>query len=134
MAIREEIISIVVDPSLDDESIELSKAELIEGLIDKNSWSEICSILLQILQDDLYAAHWRTVAEVLWGAVLDQRDLPADRVIALLYNRLPASSSDDDDNLVWSITHRLKRVGYLSDYDPLQDPNIQKELSALRKP
>jgi hypothetical protein len=34
-----------------------------------------------------------------------------------------------DENLVWSITHILKNVGYLSDYEPLRDPAIQAEMA-----
>ena len=67
----------------------------------------------------------------LWGAALDGRDLPADRVIALLYHRLDPGDGGEN-NLAWSITSKLKRVGYLSDYDPLQDAAVRAELAVLR--
>lgn len=132
MSICEQIISILNDPSLDNDSEELSKAETIETLIDKHGWAEIQFCLLQILHDEPSHSYWRTVAEVIYGAVLDERDLPADKIIALLYYRLPSKASDEDENLVWSITHKLKKVGYLSEYDPLNDPNVQREMANLR--
>jgi hypothetical protein len=35
------------------------------------------------------------------------------------------------DNLVWSIISKLKGVGYQSDYDPLQDPDVLREMKRL---
>jgi hypothetical protein len=50
------------------------------------------------------------------------------RVIAHLYFRY---CGPGEDNLAWSITSRLKGVGYLSDYDPLCDPYVVRELKKL---
>jgi hypothetical protein len=70
-------------------------------------------------------------AEVLWGAVLDRREIPADRIIALLCYRL-SPPDEYEDNLVWSITSELRGIDYLSDYNPYHDPLIQRELEAIR--
>jgi hypothetical protein len=61
-----------------------------------------------------------TVAAVFWGAVLDHLPVNADRLIALLYKRLPADEGSSENNLAWSITSKLKGKGYLSRYDPLE--------------
>jgi hypothetical protein len=133
MSLHSEITSILENDELDEDSSELSKAEAIEELIEKYSWDEVWTVLLGILEDDTQSSHWRTVAEVIWGAVLDRRTLPMNKVIALLYYRFdPNTSSEDDDNLIWSIASELKQVGYLSEYEPLEDPEVISEFSKLK--
>ena len=128
----EALQKILADDSLDLEDAEESKCEKIEELIRHYGWKSIESCLLQVLEaDSLRCKDWNTAAEVFWGAVLDERDLSADRVIALLYQRLPGD--EYSANLAWSIASKLKGVGYLSDYDPLADPGVQAELDRLRK-
>lgn len=61
------------------------------------------------------------------GAVLDKRGLEKDRIIALLYHRLGAT----EHNLVWSITAKLKDVGYLSEYNPFDDQGVITEMRTL---
>jgi hypothetical protein len=39
---------------------------------------------------------------------------------------------DDGENLVWSIASHLKGVGYLSDWQPLDDPEVRLYLVALQ--
>jgi hypothetical protein len=70
---------------------------------------------------------------VLWFGI--KKPMPKVRVIALLHHRLIADVPEPlalDENLVWSITRNLKGVEYLSDYEPLNDPEIQMELKRLR--
>jgi hypothetical protein len=38
---------------------------------------------------------------------------------------------DAEDNLAWSITSKLKGVGYLADYLALDDPGVQAEIPAF---
>jgi hypothetical protein len=62
--------------------------------------------------------------------------MPKARVIALLHHRLIAdvpAPLELDDNLVWSITRNLKGVDYLSDYEPLDDPEVKDELRRIRE-
>jgi hypothetical protein len=131
MAILYSISAILADDSLDDESSEDSKCEQIEQLIPRLGWPNVLSELLKILGEDRRRRDYEVAAEVLWGAALDARDLPVNRVIALLYYRFDPSG-DSEDNLVWSITSKLKRVDYLSEYDPVHDPAVQAELAVIK--
>jgi hypothetical protein len=127
-----EIEAILADDWLDAEFAEDSKCERIEQLIDSAGWTAVLADILAILADGKRRRRDHEVAaEVLWGAVLDDREMPADRVVALLYNRFDPRG-DAEDNLVWSMTSKLKGLDYLSAYDPLQDPNVQAELAAIR--
>ena len=132
MAVLADMDAILADDVLDDESSEGSKCEEIERLIGRVDWSTVRDSILSVLADSGRRRRDHEVAaEVLWGAVLDGREMPADRVIALLYNRFDPRG-EAEDNLVWSITSKLKRVDYLSDYEPLQDPGVKAELAAIR--
>lgn len=56
--------------------------------------------------------------------------MPVDFIIALMYYRFDPTG-EEEDNLVWSITAKLKKVHYLSDYAPLNDPNVLIEFHKL---
>ncbi len=43
------------------------------------------------------------------------------------------SSFDYGGNLVWSITHVVRKVGYMSEWDPLEDPEVVKQMKMLRE-
>jgi hypothetical protein len=105
--------------------------EAIENLIAECGWDAVQEYLLKVLQDDNQRSHWYTAAAVFWGAALDKRPVPVDKLIALLYYRFDPDGKNEDD-LVWSITSELKGVEYLSDYSPLDDPGVQREFQALR--
>lgn len=128
MEARDRIQAILAD---DDESSDSGKPEAIESLISDFGWEAVRDCMMDVLRDDCQARHWRTAAHVFWGAVLDGRELPADELIAWLYHRFdPDGRAEDND--VWSITSELRGVGYLSDYDPLQDPRVLQHLRVIR--
>lgn len=131
MQVRQRINEILADDRLDDESSELTKVEVIEGLIDEVGWEAVRDCMLGVLRDDHREAHWRTAIDFFWGAVLDRRPLPADELIAWLYHRFDPEGQTED-NEVWSITSKLKGVGYLSGYQPLRDPGVLGHLRAIR--
>lgn len=108
-------------------------AAVIEALAREYGWAPVADEMFQLLEDNRQPAHWYTATVVLWFAVLDQVPLPADRVIALLYHRVDGTEHQWD-NLVWSITSRLKGEEYLSDYNPLKDPGVLRELARLQAP
>lgn len=111
-----------------------NSVERIEGIIEDDGWDVVRACLLAILEDPgRPASHWQVVAAVFWGAVLDERPVPVDRLIALLYARLPNDEHSSENNLAWSITAKLRGVSYLSDYDPFADPCIKRELSTIRR-
>jgi hypothetical protein len=112
-------------------------AEHIEKLIDRVGWETVRDGVHQVLLEPSLRPHGYAATSVLWGAVLDKRPLDANYTIAVLYRHLrdsapePPESLASLENLVWSITSKLKDVGYLSDYEPLKDPAVQRELSRL---
>lgn len=108
-----------------------SKCEVIEELLAELGWSVVLNHLLAVLrQPDRRPLDWDTAAEVLWGAALDGRPMPIDIVVAHLCHRW--SPGRDENNLAWSIISKLKRVGYLSEYDPLADAGVLREIERLR--
>ena len=122
------IVAVLADAALD----EIDQQSSIEELCRADGWDRVCDALLAILEDATRSVHdWAVTAAVFWGAVLDGRPVPADRLIALLYVRLPKEDGAEN-NLAWSIASNLKGRSYLSDYDPLSDPDIQRELDRLR--
>lgn len=124
-----QIDSILSNKSADDEARDTSRAEEIELLAGKFEWQRLQRALLSVLQDDSRGAdQWQVVAAVFWGAVLDGRDLAADEVIALVYHRLPPDGEMVESNLAWSIASKIRGVDYLSDYDPLADPDVRRYL------
>lgn len=125
------IAEILADDSLDDESSDISKPEKVESLIGQYGWEPICKFFFNILRDDSQEKHWPTAAAVFWDAACDKREIPADELIALLYFRFDPTGTEED-NLVWSVTSRLKGVGYLSKYEPLKDPGVAKHFCNLR--
>lgn len=104
--------------------------DLLAPVIAEQGWPPVGEALLGVLEAD-EPDLWRDAAGALWAIVLDRCELDPNRVIALVYHRLGASASDHDSNLAWSVASRLKGVGYLSDYDPLADPAVLRELERL---
>jgi hypothetical protein len=131
MEVHQRIWEILADDRLDQEASAQSKAEAIEELIGQFGWEPVRECMMDVLRDDNQQPHWRTAANVFWGAVLDKRDLAADELIALLYHRFDPDGRAED-NEVWSIASKLKGVGYLSKYEPLRDPAVAEELQRIR--
>jgi hypothetical protein len=133
MDLRDCVVAILNDPALDGAEDTGTKAEHIELLIAEHGWDALLACLCGLLHAGDAATDWLAIADVFWGAVLDQRPMPADAVIALLYGRFERAGMHDEhsENLLWSITNRLKGVGYLSDYEPLRDPGVISELNAF---
>ena len=132
MNVENEINRILADDSLDDETRDHGKCDLIEELILKYDWKSVEEVMIAVLEDmDRQYDDYVTIAEVIWGAALDERDMPINRVIALLYHRLEPDQDSDENNLAWSIVCKLKGVDYLSEYDPLEDPEIKREMEKI---
>ena len=121
---------ILADPAFDDPANDESRADAIFALTGAYGWDAVLDTILSVLADDDRPQHWTDAIIVLWFGI--DRPMPATRVIALLQLRLLADlppENELDENLVWSITHTLKGVGYLSDYDPGSDPEILAEMA-----
>ena len=124
--LTERIDAILSNDALDSDDCEESKCGLIEEeLIPQYGWEAVREAMIRVLLDDSRRAQdYEATAAVFWGAVLDCRDVPVNEVIALLYHRLPHDDGSSENNLAWSITCNLKNVDYLSEYDPLEDPEV----------
>jgi hypothetical protein len=129
MLVRQAIDEILSNDLLDSDQSEQSKCESIEKLIVQFGWLSVQNELINILADrGQEPKNWQTAAEVFWGAVLDKREIESpNRLIALLYKRCVQDTHSIDSNVAWSITSKIKGLGYLSDYDPLKDPLIEQE-------
>lgn len=129
MSLHESVAAILADASLDDEADarDSSRVEELEKLILVFGWEALEVAMLTILASSNRQDHWEVAAGFFWGAVLDNRALDRDRLIAHLCYRFPGG-----DNLAWSIISKLKGVAYLSEYDPRRDPAVLCELEPLR--
>jgi len=134
MNTEREIDRVLVDDSLDDDSREEGKCELIEALIPEHGWEDVQQAMIAVLEDEnRRQADYMTAAQLFWGAALDRRSLQVSKVIALLYHRLQPDPGSDESNLAWSIVCKLKGVDYLSEYNPLDDPEVEAEMRRIRK-
>jgi hypothetical protein len=119
---------IMSNDALDSDECEKSKCQEIEKLIPEYGWAAIQETMINILlNDQRRTSDYEVAAQVFWGASLDNRNICANKVIALLYYRLPKDENSNENNLAWSIASNLKKVEYLSDYDPLKDEEIIRE-------
>ena len=125
MGFGNSIDSILGNDILDADGCDGSKCEEIENLIPEYGWVAVQEALLNVLLDDKRRiSDYEVAAQVFWGASLDGRDICINNVIALLCHRLPNEEGCSENNLAWSIVTKLKNVGYLSDYCPLQDEEV----------
>ena len=124
---KEKIRKILDNTVLENEDVEDSKAELIEQLISEENWAEIQEYLFQVVintNESYY--NWHTCFEVFWGAVLDKRIIDGNKIIALAYIRLKPDQHSSENNLAWSLASAIKGEDYLSEYNPLEDPEINE--------
>jgi len=118
------------DDRLDSDESEETKCDHIESLIHVYGWENAQEILLNMLSDkERRTDDYQVIAEVIWGAILDNRTiLEKDKWIALLHERLPKDKDSPESNLAWSIICKIKGINYLSEYDPMNDGKVVKYL------
>jgi hypothetical protein len=122
------ILSASTEAALRDEDPD----ESIEPLVATHGWPSVREQLMAILEDPARTPdEWSSVALVFWGAVLDRREVNADRLIALLYARLPNDRDSSESNLAWSIASKLRGLAYDSTDEPLGDPRVQAQLASI---
>jgi hypothetical protein len=136
MLLRDQIFQILKDPKYKNPDCEDNRADDLFALVSEENWTEVCYILLEILQREDMQLGWDAVATALYYAVGKHYPVPADRLIALLYHCLMETKEFElglhDENLVWTITRVLKGVKYDSNYDPFQDPAVWQEMLLLK--
>jgi hypothetical protein len=133
-SLKEQVISILTDPVINNPESEEDPAELIYKLAKTARWDEFLAICEEILLNDDNPSFWTQIALVLFRATGDRKDfssLGIDRVIALLYYRHMDEHGIEDGNLIWSITLVLKNENYDSDYEPFKDEGVWSELQEL---
>ena len=113
------------------ENDELDLDVELKPALKKFGWTVVREALFEILKSPDKKLRYEAMS-VLWGAVLDARELDANVTIAHIYFRHDLACSEVEDNLAWSITSRLKGKGYLSDYDPLADHDVKREIDVIR--
>ncbi len=125
---------ILKDDTLDDEAVERGKVELIEERLSLANWPEVFNWLIRLLTSSRRLLDQRVAMAVLWGATLDKRAMDPNLTSAVLTHLfLSAPMVDENDqNLAWSIVTKLKGKGYLSNYDPQRDPDVQKALLSIQ--
>lgn len=137
LSVATQIQQMLADDRFRDESTDCDLSDAITDLAHDVGWQAVYVAMLDVLRDESQVERWYDVIACLFGTDCHERDLPCepDYLVALLYDclrlhpDLGASGIDSEaaDNLVWSITLNLKRVDYLSEYDPEKDPDVIRQ-------
>ena len=90
---------------------------------------------LEILSDPNLQKYWHSSSAIIYWLLPmpDQIEIPKMAIVARLYWCLiqDGDSMDEAENLVWSIAKDLKGVEYLSEWEPMKDPEVAKYLAAM---
>lgn len=90
---------------------------------------------LEILSDRSQQSYWNAAASVVYWLLPLPSEIttPKMAIVARLYWCLiqDGPGMEDSENLVWSIAKDLKGVDYLSDWEPLKDPEVAKYLAEM---
>ena len=127
------LIAQILDSADDEDRLDAqfgadSAPQAIYGLVDRFGWPAVFEQMVALLRDDPNPEHGEIAQIVLFYAA-GAHPMPADSTIALLYHRFPGGITDGDR--IWAIVHRLKRLDHGSDYDPMTDPAILREMDIL---
>ena len=107
--------------------------EVEETVLSKFCWDSVQDALISMLTDDRYThSDYEKIADVFWGAVLDEKEIKKEAVIGLLYYRLGKKEAPYENNVIWSIASKVYGLEYgNSEYNPLQDQKILAELKKV---
>jgi len=133
-SVPQQLLGLLSDPRFGDESSDDDLNDAVSCLAEDVGWQPVLNAMLDILRDNSRASHWYDIVACLFGCDCHKLPLPCDRsyLTALLNDCLrirpdlgiEGRDVDDTENLVWSIVHNLKGVGYTSDYDPRADAEV----------
>ena len=120
----------------EDEDEDFDLLEAVLECSSTNGWPSVVRDAMAILEDTRSKNRWRQAANVLYWAASRTRDWPCPpmKAVAQLYECLiehPGFGGvgiDDAENLVWSVAKELKGIDYLSDWQPLDDPEVRQYL------
>lgn len=123
MNVANQLEELLADDRFRDESTDCDLNDAVIVLAQEFGWLAVDTAMLDVLRDEAQSSHWYDVVACLFGTDCHERQLPCEPayLIALLYDCLklcpklgvPGMELEATDNLVWSITHNLKQVGYL---------------------
>ena len=121
----------------EEDSFELD--DEVTYLAQRIGWHQVFNDAVEVLLNCDKKDVWYTSASVIAWAIQDEEAIPFSwqKVVGLLYGclthhpQLGVNGVADGENLVWSIAHELKGIGYLSEWEPLNDPEIVSELNRL---
>lgn len=142
--LKDYIIKAIIDeiesPPDDEDSFELFE-EKINELGHEYGWDNVVAETISLLLDKNHKKGWYYSVSILNWVIEDGHTLPFEwsYIVAVLYRCLelePNLCVDevlDAENLVWSISQTIRRVDYLSDWNPLTDPEVVKHMETLKK-
>ncbi len=106
-----------------------------EEILPKYQWESVQQALFSVLRDDSFSeSDYETIAGIIWDAVLSGERIDAETAIALLYYRLGNADDPYENNVIWSITAKLKDLDYAnSEYNPLKDPEILERIKQIQR-
>ncbi len=126
-----EVIKALLDREAQDEDFDLCLE--VQNHAKSEGWLSIVEEALAILSDREKPLYWRSAANIIFWSPKTELPIPKMQVVARLYWCLihGGEGIEDAENLVWSIAKDLKGVGYLSEWDPMQDPEVAKYLADM---
>lgn len=127
LAMADEITSVLIHAFRSEEDTE----DIEMAIVSKYKWDEVQAALIEILLDDQYSnREYEKVAEIIWDAVLDGKEILREAIIGLLYYRLGDKNAPYNNNLIWSIAAQAYDLDYANtDFNPYEDSQIAESLS-----
>lgn len=120
-----------------DEALELDVE--IEKLAQEIGWDNVLKEAYRTLTSYKVMGLWYAAASIIGWAAEDGLQMPISEkeIIARLYwclgkyENLGMSGTAGGENLVWSTTCTLAKISYTSDWQPMEDSEIQKMIKSF---
>ncbi|WP_084045889.1 hypothetical protein [Deinococcus hopiensis] len=135
-------VLLVQDPAFPDGEQEEEEAGLTH-MADLYGWKGVFDAVMHVLRHDEYAQNWATAAANLWCLQdhwSERRPGSDDVWIGHLYHALDRAPTlgvnleeHDFENLVWSITIKLRGWSYMSDEEPRENSQVQAVMNAIAR-
>lgn len=121
------IISEVYKSDLDEEETQVA----MNNILGLGEWEEVRNGLLNILYENDQTLWNQTIIYIYY---FQNRGYAYEdaKTIAILHNCLTLSE-EVDGNLIWTITIHIKKVAYLSDYEPFHDQAVLSEMDKIKE-
>ncbi|MBU2709071.1 hypothetical protein KCM76_23955 [Zooshikella marina] len=120
-----------------NEALELD--EEIEKIAQEIGWDNVLKEAYLTLASYKVMGLWYAAASIIGWAAEDglKMPIPEKEIIARMYwclakyENLGMTGVADGENLVWSTTCSLAKISYTSDWQPMEDPEIQKMVESF---